>query len=91
MGTKDLKLQKAWTCCCLIKQYYEIERAGGSLHIVLDDGNIDNDDVEFCLSESISSNDYWGKTIALLLLEFTKDEREQIIDRPHEISQEIYA
>ena len=91
MGTKDLKLQKAWMCCCLIKQYYEIERAGGSLHIVLDDLNLETENVEFCLSLAKLKKDYWGEVIASLLLEFTEEERDKIICRPYEISEEIYA
>jgi len=33
----------------LVKELYERNGAGGCLHIVLDDGNLDDHNVEFCI------------------------------------------
>ncbi len=37
----------------LIKEIYKIDEAGGALHIVLDDGNIENHHIRWCLENSI--------------------------------------
>ena len=74
---------------CLLEKYYETEPTGGCLHIITDDGNYLNKDAKFCLDYSIEKNDYWGEVISKLLLEFNKEEREQIIERPWEINDMI--
>lgn len=33
----------------LIKELYKTEGAGGLLHIVVDDGNVEDDDIQFCI------------------------------------------
>ena len=38
-------------CIELIKVIYRVEPFGGSLHIVLDDGNVDDDCLNFCIAE----------------------------------------
>ena len=38
-------------CIELIKIIYRVEPCGGLLHIVLDDGNVDDDCVNFCIAE----------------------------------------
>lgn len=35
----------------LIRQVYEYSIVGGNLHIVVDDWNLEDDDLEFCLKE----------------------------------------
>lgn len=35
---------------------YEFNCAGGNCHIVLDDFNIDDDDIEYCLNEGLENN-----------------------------------
>ena len=91
MKEHDIKLQKAYMLVCLINQYYETDSAGGCCHIILDDCNYGKENAEFCLNYSIKNNDYWGETISRLLLEFTKEEQEQIIERPNEIIMQIFG
>jgi hypothetical protein len=39
------------TVLLILKIYWKYSAVGGALHIVLDDGNIDNDSIIFCLNE----------------------------------------
>ena len=50
------------------KQYYKNNPCGGSLHIVLDDGNIERENIEFCLKYAKENNDLEGIKLANLLL-----------------------
>jgi hypothetical protein len=49
--------------------------AGGSLHIVLDDGNLETCHVQFCLEWAEDRNDKPGVALAEFLLTLTEDER----------------
>lgn len=80
MTTKD---QKRLILLDLIRDYYEYEGVGGTLHVVLDDGNYDA--VESCLEFAKEKNDQWGVLIATLLLDFTEEEIEQIVEKPWEV------
>lgn len=46
---KDLK--------ALISAIYEISCVGGALHIVLDDGNLKDDNIQWCIDNSIKKCD----------------------------------
>lgn len=87
---QPIKWQKAYMLVELIDKYYEHYCTGGSLHIVLDDGNYGKGYVASCLQDAEERNDYWGKTIGLLLLNFDEEEQEQIIERPFEIYEKLY-
>lgn len=82
-----VKLQKAIMLRSLIAEYYSFEAAGGSCHIILDDHNYSDADVDFCIGYSIGNNDVMGETIAKLLLEFTEEERRAI--NSHEFNLEF--
>jgi len=49
---------------------------GGFLHIVLDDGNVDDESVWYCQEQASLQNDTFGYFLATLLRFFTEDERE---------------
>lgn len=83
------KMQKAWMLIHLIAAYYQTDGAGGACHVVIDDGNYGDDSVQSCLNYAKTIGDFWGETIAKLLLEFTEEERIQINERPHEIEFQI--
>lgn len=59
----------------LLKDYYPNHRSGGSLHIVLEDGNVDNKHVEYCKQYAIERGDADGARIADILLTMTKTQR----------------
>lgn len=62
----------------LFQEYYDKNRAWGNLHIVLDDYNVDNDSVEFCIKQSIENNDEDGEFLARIMLKMTKTQRLKI-------------
>ena len=64
----------------LIREYYEIpgNGAGGNLHIVLDDGNIESGHIEFCKSQCVDKSDDMGLVICNLLLRMSKTQRKKI-------------
>ncbi len=54
--------------------------AGGNLHAVLDDSNIRDDDVSFCLSVCRERGDADGAKLAEALLRMTKTQRGKVIN-----------
>lgn len=85
MGNLGIKLQKAFMLVTLIREYYEYNSTGGSLHIITDDGNYGKGFAQHCRDYAIENEDYWGELIATLLMEFDEEEQEQIVERPWEI------
>lgn len=59
----------------LIAEFYEMpgNGVGGSLHIVLDDGNHRREDVEFCLNYAIEEKDEDGEALCRALLRLPDD------------------
>ena len=64
----------------LVQKYYAKpgNLAGGYLHLVLDDGNIDDDYVEFCLKYAGENHDADGVELARLLLQMSLAQREKL-------------
>jgi hypothetical protein len=64
----------------LARAYYEIagNEVGGHLHIVLEDYNIDDGSVQFCLDEARAHRDEAGVELASLLLRMSKTQRLKI-------------
>lgn len=85
----SVKEQKQWMLLNLIKIYYQTDSAGGCYHAVLDDGNYEDGSVRHCLEYSLQNKDYWGETIAKLLLEFSEEERKQLIDSSWEVQEKL--
>ena len=68
----------------LIQYYYTSVPdfgCGGSLHVVLDDGNIEHSNIRWCKEECEKDNDALGMLIADILLEFTEKELEEMYDK----------
>lgn len=70
----------------LIRPYYRLKPLGGSLHICLDDGNMENDHVDFCLNWARQNADSMGEAIALFLQSMSADERDELYCRYGEYS-----
>lgn len=85
MREKSVKEQKCLMVATLIEKYTDTEMAGGTCHIILDDGNYKESDVEFCVIYSKEQGDYWGEKIAELLNGLTEEEIEMVVERPYEI------
>ena len=64
-----------------VLEYYAMpgNSAGGTLHIVLDDGNIDDGSVRFCLDRATEEGDAKGVELAGLLLRMSKTQRRKIL------------
>lgn len=59
-----------------IKRYYETHPGGGALHIVLDDGNLEDGNIWWCVANSIpEEKDYDALMIATALLCIDTDRR----------------
>lgn len=54
----------------------------GSLHIVLDDGNIADDHVRFCVGFAERNNDPEGAELARILLQMSKTQRRKMYLTP---------
>jgi hypothetical protein len=64
----------------LVRAYYAKEEngAGGSLHIVLDDGNVEDSSVEFCIEEAEKRGDKDGVELGKILLRMSKTQRNKL-------------
>lgn len=60
-----------------IREYRTIpgNEAGGSLHIVTDDGNVKDAHVMYCIDCAVQRGDQEGEAIGRLLLQMTKTQR----------------
>ncbi len=57
---------------------YGIGTCWRSLHITMDDGNIDNHHVEFCLKDALAKGDTEGAALAEILLKMSKTQRRKL-------------
>lgn len=63
----------------LVKLYYANDHgAGGSLHIVLDEGNLEDSNVDWCAGYAAGSNDPEGSDIANLMQHMTMAQRKRL-------------
>lgn len=67
----------------MVREYYALEGngAGGSLHIVLDDGNVETADVKRCRDYAVECADWRGVILADLLLLMTRRQRHKVYGR----------
>ena len=62
----------------LCEHYYETEPCGGNLHIVLDDGNLEDTHISWCAGNANGLQDHEGNDLANLMLMMTAKQREQV-------------
>lgn len=64
----------------LVRAYYAKPNngVGGSLHLVLDDGNIETYWVEYCKQYALENNDPDGVALAELLLKMSYTQRKKL-------------
>lgn len=62
------------------RRYYMQHAAGGSLHIVLDDGNIDDRHVSFCITWAIEHDDPEGAALGVKLYMLSERQRKKLYD-----------
>lgn len=58
----------------------QLHAAGGSLHIVLEDDNVSDQDVEYCRRFAQEQGDREGELLAQILLRMSEEEREALGD-----------
>lgn len=51
---------------------------GGALHIVLDDGNLDNESINYCITFAIARGDVDAFNLGKLLLQMSATQRKKI-------------
>lgn len=64
----------------LVREYYAKPKngAGGSLHIVLDDGNTEDSSVDFCVGWALEAKDWDGVALAAVLRKMSRTQREKL-------------
>lgn len=64
----------------LVQAYCEKtgNEVGGSLHVVLEDGNVSNGSIEFCRKYAVENNDPDGVALAELLLGMSLTQRRKV-------------
>lgn len=69
----------------LVRAYYAKDGngAGGSLHIVLDDGNVEDSHVRFCLEFAREEGDEDGVRLAETLLQMSQTQRLKLYRASH--------
>lgn len=58
--------------------YYDVNPAWGNLHIVLDDENIKDDHIEYCIKRCVDHGDGAGCYLGNLLLKMSESQRLKI-------------
>ncbi len=66
--------------------YYMDNPAWGSLHIVLDDGNVDTSHVDFCIEYAKQNDDSAGVALGQILARMSKAQRLKL---PHSVRSHI--
>jgi hypothetical protein len=61
----------------IVRAYYALpgNGAGGSLHIALDDGNVRDSDLDFCIERAEERGDEHGAALARVLRRMSKTQR----------------
>lgn len=64
----------------LVRKYYALpgNMCGGNLHIVLDDGNINDGCVRFCIERATKAGDTFGAQLAEILLKCSVTQRRKL-------------
>lgn len=67
-----------------VREYYRLpgNSVGGSLHVVLDDKNVEDSNVEFCRRYAIAEGDVEGERLAQTLATMTRTQRLKLCDTP---------
>lgn len=61
-----------------VQKLYSRHGAGCCLHVVLDDGNVKDDDVKFCIEEAQTKGHQDCLELAKILLEMSKTQRKKL-------------
>ena len=67
----------------LCKHYYESEPTGGALHIVLEDGNLQKNHIQWCAGYAAGCQDYEAVDIANLMIAMTMKQKTKLYKNLH--------
>jgi hypothetical protein len=67
----------------LCNAWYRLEgnEVGGSLHLVLDDDNIEDEHVAFCIGWAIEHDDAAGAALGMVLRCISEEDRRAVVER----------
>jgi len=54
---------------------------GDNLHIILEDGNIEDKDIDFCFNQCIQKDDQEGMWLCTILMGLSKTQRLKVVNR----------
>lgn len=62
--------------------YYSLpgNGCGGACHIVLDDYNLDDDSINFCIQECLTRGDWFGEALMKRLLQIPTEKRKEFMN-----------
>lgn len=63
-----------------LSEYHERELCWGNLHIAMDDGNLEDDNIQWCLKFANEEGDQHGARLAQMLLELSYEDREKLYE-----------
>ena len=77
----------------LCKEYYQLSgnSAGGNLHIVLDDGNVNDEAINLCLEASQANSDGRGYLICRKIMKLSEKQRNILVNRHYGDYQRNYV
>lgn len=86
LDSPEIHLAAVWlvTLAGAITAYYAKpgNEAGGSLHIVLDDGNSEDDDVDWCIARARERGDEDGVRLGSIIRAIPRDQRARVLGVP---------
>ena len=65
-----------------VQALYEVEIVGGSLHIMLDDGNTEDNHVDYCIESAKKRGDVYGELLARALKFMSETQRLKLFSHP---------
>lgn len=79
---KKIKKDQHWfeNFIKIVQHYYKNNGAGGNLHVVLDDGNLEDINIGWCAGLCLGRQDHEGMDIANLMRNMTMAQRQRVYD-----------
>jgi len=64
----------------LVRRYYALpgNGSGGALHIVLDECNVEDGNIDWCMKRAEANRDHAGQALALVLRRMSKTQRRKL-------------
>ena len=74
-GTQIVKNEKVYKCVHLVIDLYKVKSSGGAAHVVTDDYNMEDENIEFCLNLAKENGSHLEIAVLELMQTMTLDER----------------